>query len=545
VTNPGANCAMRLRTFSDMIGVRTRPSRGLWWTSALVGKPTATPSLARVNRATTSLDGRPIRKAAKDRIDAVRFASPTSMFSSETNGSLRGCPRPFTPPTGDRLRSLGAARCYPPESGATAVTRRHHCKSAFEVTIDNPTGCGDVFNAAYVRETDGVPVRSRCICECIRGAPPRNRRVRPNLGDVRRFLRLSARRRQFHFRASPLRRRSYPKTAYNATWPSRVTLSIRCILERGRCSDVQGSRRTSWTSHPVRGPPVRRRFVRGDAGGCAANVVRGTVPEMWLWTRWRDRNDWMCAGPRTPSLSFDISPRVLPSSEPMRARAPAVRGAALAVIALLRQYQHTAAIPLPDASRPRRDSKRMDVSDRALRVRWRLSLGSSRTSIEVSVHTRGLRARVLESCSNREPRPDRHMTIGIRCGAPARRSTSSSVVSSPLSLEPVANRRVHMERVASGRAEVRSDHHRVRQRVRGGRTPAQPVDERASRNGFRRMGADRYSRNSALSGVGLGLHLAGIGTLDTSPARRASDQGWGGFRTRFESLRWPSRAPPV
>src|SRR2546426_534439 len=53
---------------------------------------------------------------------------------------------------GKRLHSLGAVEVviHQGERGATVITPSGVVRSpAFDVAIDNPTGCGDVFNAAY------------------------------------------------------------------------------------------------------------------------------------------------------------------------------------------------------------------------------------------------------------------------------------------------------------------------------------------------------------------------------------------------------------
>jgi len=204
VTNPGANARLRLRDLhAKMIrGAQHVHRAGFWWTSALVGKPTAT-LLARARRigATTSLDVSTDPKGwPKTRIEAVRVCLPhvDVFFGNETE--VCAVARDRSPiRAGERLRSLGAAEVviHQGEEGSTAVTPSGTVASpAFEVAIDNPTGCGDVFNAAYVyAKLTGVPVKeSLRFANASAALHLRNRRrPYPNLADVRRFLRVSGR----------------------------------------------------------------------------------------------------------------------------------------------------------------------------------------------------------------------------------------------------------------------------------------------------------------------------------------------------------------
>src|SRR3989442_3694950 len=103
VTDPGANARLRLRDVpvQAIRGAHHVHRSGVWWTSGLVGKPTAT-LLARARRlgATTSLDVStdPQGWPAK-RIEAVRICLPhvDVFFGDETEGAGAGggpCPIP-------------------------------------------------------------------------------------------------------------------------------------------------------------------------------------------------------------------------------------------------------------------------------------------------------------------------------------------------------------------------------------------------------------------------------------------------------------------
>ena len=200
VTNPGANARLRLRDvpLHAIRGAHHVHRSGFWWTSGLLGKPTAT-LLARARRlgATTSLDvstdpqGWPAA-----RIEAVRVCLPhvDVFFGNETEvGAIAGVTSPVL--AGKRLRALGAGEVviHQGERGATAITSSDVVSSpAFDVAIDNPTGCGDIFNAAYAYAKLTQP----SVEEWLRFANAAaalhlrdRRRPYPTLLEVRRFLR--------------------------------------------------------------------------------------------------------------------------------------------------------------------------------------------------------------------------------------------------------------------------------------------------------------------------------------------------------------------
>src|SRR2546425_566529 len=166
--------------------------------AGLVGNPTAT-LLARARRlgATTSLDVSTDPQGwPEERIEAVRICLPhvDVFFGNETEvAAVGGEHSPIQ--AGKRLRSFGAAEVviHQGDRGATAITSSGVVPSAaFDVAIDNPTGCGDVFNAAYAYAKLTQP----SVKEWLRFANAaaalhlRNRRrPYPTLPEIRRFLR--------------------------------------------------------------------------------------------------------------------------------------------------------------------------------------------------------------------------------------------------------------------------------------------------------------------------------------------------------------------
>src|SRR2546426_766790 len=157
----------------------------------------ATPARARRLGATTSLDVSTDPQGwPEERIEAVRICLPhvDVFFGNETEvAAVAGEHSPIQ--AGKRLRSFGAAEVviHQGDRGATAITSSGVVPSAaFDVAIDNPTGCGDVFNAAYAYAKLTQP----SVKEWLRFANAaaalhlRNRRrPYPTLPEIRRFLR--------------------------------------------------------------------------------------------------------------------------------------------------------------------------------------------------------------------------------------------------------------------------------------------------------------------------------------------------------------------
>ncbi len=199
VTAPGANGSLRERDVpaSFLKGLRHVHRAGYWWTSQLVGEPTAR-LLARARRAgaTTSLDistdpdGWPSK-----RVRSVRMCLPyaDTFFGNEVEvrtigggGSLASAAR--------RICAVGPAEVILHRGVLGSVRVAAHgseTAAAFRVRIDNPTGCGDVFNAGYVyARLTGSPPRDalRFANACAALHLRDRRRPYPTRRDVERFL---------------------------------------------------------------------------------------------------------------------------------------------------------------------------------------------------------------------------------------------------------------------------------------------------------------------------------------------------------------------
>ena len=158
ITAAGANADLRASDVPArwIAGARHVHRAGYWWASGLIGTPTAR-LLARAQRAgvATSLDiatdpeGWP-----RPRRDAVLSALPhvTTFFGNEEEvRMLAGLPT--LEGAAEEVLSKGAQEVvvHQGAQGSTIFTRAGVWSAgAFPVVPSNPTGCGDVFNAAYV-----------------------------------------------------------------------------------------------------------------------------------------------------------------------------------------------------------------------------------------------------------------------------------------------------------------------------------------------------------------------------------------------------------
>lgn len=199
VTAPGANGSLRERDVpaSFLTGSRHVHRAGYWWTSQLVGKPSAR-LLARARRAgaTTSLDistdpdGWPPK-----RVRAVQMCLPyvDTFFGNEVEiraigggGSVASAAR--------RICAVGPSEVILHRGVLGSVRVAAHgseTAEAFRVRIDNPTGCGDVFNAGYVyARLSGSPTQDamRFANACAALHLRDRRRPYPTRRDVERFL---------------------------------------------------------------------------------------------------------------------------------------------------------------------------------------------------------------------------------------------------------------------------------------------------------------------------------------------------------------------
>jgi len=200
ITSLGANAGLRPRDVprSAIRGADHVHRSGFWWTEGLIGPPSAI-LLARARRsgATTSLDvSTDPRGWAKERIESVRLCLPfvDMFFGNEVEVcAIAGLASPSE--AARHLCSLGAGEVvlHQAERGSTAVNlERVVTMRALSVAIDNPTGCGDVFNAAYVHAKllgASIPDALRLGNACAAAHLADRNRPYPNLARVRRLLR--------------------------------------------------------------------------------------------------------------------------------------------------------------------------------------------------------------------------------------------------------------------------------------------------------------------------------------------------------------------
>lgn len=199
ITSLGANGGLQLRDISPshFRGADHVHRAGFWWTPRLIGRPTAI-LLERARRAgaNTSLDMSTDPQGwTKEHVRGVQLALPQvdTFFGNDIEVSAIGRGS-STLSSARQIVRLGAKEVviHSGERGSASVTRTGVVKaSAFSVPVDNPTGCGDVFNAAYVyARLDGERVQSALrfanACSALHLAD--RRRPYAGLAEVRRFL---------------------------------------------------------------------------------------------------------------------------------------------------------------------------------------------------------------------------------------------------------------------------------------------------------------------------------------------------------------------
>jgi len=159
ITALGANADLRSSHVpaSWVAGARHVHRAGYWWATGMIGTPTAK-LLARAHAAgaTTSLDiatdpeGWPVH-----RTEAVRrVLRHVDVFFGNEEEVMRLAGGSPLEAAADVLLGLGVREVVV-HQGARGATLFTHASvvsaGAFSVTPVNPTGCGDIFNAAYVR----------------------------------------------------------------------------------------------------------------------------------------------------------------------------------------------------------------------------------------------------------------------------------------------------------------------------------------------------------------------------------------------------------
>ena len=159
ITAAGANQDLRLGDVpaSWIAGTRHLHRAGYWWASGLIGRPTLRLlAEARNAGATTSLDlstdpegwPRARRDAALSVLPNVDvfFGNAEEVTRLAGRSSLGDATRVLLD------RGVGEVVVHEGRRGASLFTEAGNVSSrGFRVEAVNPTGCGDVFNAAYVR----------------------------------------------------------------------------------------------------------------------------------------------------------------------------------------------------------------------------------------------------------------------------------------------------------------------------------------------------------------------------------------------------------
>ncbi len=158
LTALGANAALREADVPQTwISTATHLHRaGFWWATGLQGPPTVR-LLRRAHKAgastsmdiSTDPDGWP-----RPHVEAVRACLPhvDTFFGNEVEVcAVAGVRDP--PAAAERLLDFGVAEVvlHQAEAGSTWFREGQRATlPAFRVSIDNPTGCGDIFNAGYI-----------------------------------------------------------------------------------------------------------------------------------------------------------------------------------------------------------------------------------------------------------------------------------------------------------------------------------------------------------------------------------------------------------
>lgn len=200
ITAPGANASLRERDVADSLLKRVDHVHraGFWWTAGLIAGPTQR-ILARAKRmgVPTSMD------IATDpegwppaRVSAVRACLPhvDTFFGNEAEVcAVAGIQEPTRAAKELCRRGVEAVVVHRGAKGARYIAGSIFEEAdAYRAPTDNPTGCGDVFNAGFVHSRlDGRDIReSLRFANACAALHLRDRsRPYPAAGDVRGFLR--------------------------------------------------------------------------------------------------------------------------------------------------------------------------------------------------------------------------------------------------------------------------------------------------------------------------------------------------------------------
>ena len=200
LTALGANSALREADVpTSLLASATHVHRaGFWWAAGLLGAPTAR-LLRRAQDAgaTTSMDiATDPQGWPRDRVDAVRTCLPhvDTFFGNEVEiCALAGIRNPVR--AAERILEHGVKEVvlHRGAEGATWFRQGQQASEpGFRVPVDNPTGCGDVFNAGYLfaRLSGGTPDEALGLGNACAALHLQDRNLPyPDLRRVRRFVR--------------------------------------------------------------------------------------------------------------------------------------------------------------------------------------------------------------------------------------------------------------------------------------------------------------------------------------------------------------------
>ncbi len=200
LTALGANASLReTDVATGLLESATHVHRaGFWWATGLLGAPTAR-ILRKAHRAgaTTSLDISTDPKGwPRARVEAVRACLPhvDTFFGNEVEVcAVAGIRNPLR--AAERILEHGVKEVvlHRGAEGATWFREgQQESAPAFRVPVDNPTGCGDVFNAGYLfaKLSGGTPDEALGLGNACAALHLEDRGVPyPDLRRLRRFLR--------------------------------------------------------------------------------------------------------------------------------------------------------------------------------------------------------------------------------------------------------------------------------------------------------------------------------------------------------------------
>ena len=203
ITALGANAALReTDVSSNLLASATHVHRaGFWWATSLIGAPTVR-LLRRAHRAgaTTSMDISTDPEGwVRSRVEAVRSCLPhvDTFFGNEVEVcAIAGVRDPFR--AAERILEHGVSEVVLHRGEEGAIWFREGQQAAlpaFRVPVDNPTGCGDVFNAGYLfaKLSGGTTEEALGMGNALAALHLMDRRAPyPDLRRLRRFVRTAS-----------------------------------------------------------------------------------------------------------------------------------------------------------------------------------------------------------------------------------------------------------------------------------------------------------------------------------------------------------------